>query len=162
MAHHDLAHARTPIESLPHWLPEPHPLGPPPVIERSLRIVRPPTTPSDLDSGDAPGSGDEAEPHIRRLAVAIVEAMERRRPLGQLAAWASYAVLADVREWTSRSPAGWNVVSLRIQRPHPGAREVALRLAARATGRCAAVAMRVEQHRGRWVCTAWESVAPAA
>lgn len=103
-----------------------------------------------------------------RLAQAVVETVSGERPVSQLVRWTSPEVYRDV-ERRSRivSTAGGSssrlarprmrpqvrpqVRSVHVCRPAPEAAEVSIHV--RHGARSRAVAMRLERHGGRWLCT---------
>ena len=96
----------------------------------------------------------------RTLAPALVEVLQRRRPLGQLTRWLDDPVLAALtvslrlRERSGAPPPERGVVcSLRVQCPSPTSVEASARV--RLRSRSAALAFRlVAGPSGRWLCTA--------
>lgn len=100
-----------------------------------------------------------------RLVQAIAEVVVGDRPVGQLVRWVEPAVYADlyrrvrllglttsagIRTASDRS----SIRSVRVCAPAEGAVEVAAHV--RHGARSRAIALRLEIHRDRWICTALE------
>lgn len=99
-----------------------------------------------------------ADPWLRQLVQAIVEALAGTRTLGQLHAWTSEEVYEAVRyryRTTFSRPGRRPVVrSVHVDEPKPGVAEVCAVL--RCGSRGHAMALRFEDVEGRWLCTALE------
>ncbi|ONI75500.1 hypothetical protein BWI15_06520 [Kribbella sp. ALI-6-A] len=100
-----------------------------------------------------------------RLVLALAETIAGDRPVSQMTRWADTAVYMDlqrrVRLLGLTTTAGRraakersSVRSVHVSRPTDGVVEVAAHL--RTGGRSRAMALRLEVHRNRWVCTALE------
>lgn len=98
-----------------------------------------------------------------RLVQAVAEVIAGDRPIGQLIRWTDSDVYADLHRRvrvlgltttaTARGSEGRAVVrSVHVCYPRPEVAEIAAHV--RHGGRSRAVAMRLEVHRDRWVCTA--------
>jgi len=120
--------------------------------------------PADLAEPAAPGLPD-ARPWAVALATTVVEVVAGRRPSSQLSRWLSADVLADLPRTLPNRPAqaalragapggAGGLQSVRLQYPAPGVVEVGVH--ARFGPRSLALAIRLEAHRARWLCTALE------
>jgi hypothetical protein len=100
-----------------------------------------------------------------RLVLALAETIAGDRPVSQMTRWADTAVYMDlqrrVRLLGLTTTAGRraakersSVRSVHVSRPTDGVVEVAAHL--RTGSRSRAMALRLEVHRNRWVCTALE------
>lgn len=151
------------VEPLPGRIPEPRPhaLDADVVTNSSAQ----PLLPQSADALGRNRTASPLEPHVRRLLQVLLEGVVGRRPIGQLAAWATYPVLAQVREWSSRTDrVHLTPASLRIQHPGAMCAEVTVRLhvGGRAVRpRSVAMALRIDLIGKRWVCTALDA-GPAA
>jgi hypothetical protein len=125
----------------------------------ALRLVPP---------ADGAGGGQDL-PEVRawsaRLVQAVAEVVAGDRPIGQLVRWTDGMVYADlnrrVRLLGLTTTAGSrgsreraSVRSVHVSTPAANVAEVAAHV--RHGGRSRAVALRLEVHRDRWVCTALE------
>jgi hypothetical protein len=143
-----------------------------PRTEGSLALAFPPATPDALPLRLVPPARPGPDPSVRprpdvgdwgaRLAQAIVEVLVGSRSAAQLSRFASLDVLHKLERWTGRlagRPGGPivrtpRVASVRISEPVEGIVEAC---ASVDTGpRRRALAMRLEDHGGRWQCTALE------
>jgi hypothetical protein len=124
------------------------PFDPPPARPRLWRAA--PPRPSGLPEPAAWG---------RRLLVGLIETAAGRRPLHQLAGLLSPSVSrgigADFERAAQLGTPHWlhraAVRSLRVSEPAPGVAELCATVE---TGRrVRAVAIRLEEHHGRWCCT---------
>jgi Family of unknown function (DUF6459) len=110
---------------------------------------------------------DSANPDVHtwaaRLVQAVAEVIAGDRPVGQLIRWTDSNVYADLHRrvrvlgLTTTANARISedramVRSVHVCAPKPDVAEVAAHM--RHGGRSRAVALRLEAHRGRWVCTA--------
>lgn len=112
--------------------------------------------PSTLDA--------QLRPWAARFAQAVVEALGGDRPVTQLVRWTSRAVYADldrraqvvatVRGARSGRMVRPQVRSLHVFQPSPSTAEISVHV--RHGERSRALAARLEQRSGRWVCTALE------
>jgi hypothetical protein len=109
-----------------------------------------------------PASGrPDAVAWSRSLARALFEALQGRRPLGQLTRWVDERVLAVVA-WERRQRTQSNgrpgrpavLISVRVQHPHADAAEVSAHV--QVGHRSVALAFRLEAWYDRWMCTALE------
>lgn len=87
------------------------------------------------------------------LVRAILEVLQGRRPASQLTRWLSDVALAELlhRVRQRRREHVWSVRSVRVQQPRPTGAEVTFRIGH--DRRDAALAMRLDQLGGRWVCS---------
>ena len=129
------------------------------------------------DEPDAPPqrrrSDDRALPDHRRwaakVAQAVVEVLAGERPVGQLTHWTTPAVYAQLarraalvsNRSTAQRSAMRHIVLRRVHvsRPADGVVEVATVIHGRdpnGTERARALAFRLEQDAGRWICTVLE------
>ncbi|HHV19967.1 MAG TPA: hypothetical protein GXZ30_00260 [Propionibacterium sp.] len=100
-----------------------------------------------------PGPADALRGHARALMVALVDAIQGRRPTAQLTRWVSDAVMADLTlraRLHQRDPRPLSVRSLRLQLVSPQVAEISARL--QAGDRFGAAALRLEQRGDRWFC----------
>lgn len=125
----------------------------------------PPETPEVDHSRTARHGEDDADARLRgwaaRLAQAAVETAAGQRPASQLVRWTTPEVYTDL-ERRSRAVAAVSaprtrrtrpqVLSLHLCRPSAGAMEVSVHV--RHGERSRAVAMRLENRCGRWICVA--------
>ena len=120
------------------------------------------TVPADLTGRTDPDLPD-ARPWAVALATTVVEVVAGRRPGSQLSRWLSADVLADLPRILPNRPAQaalraaapggtGRLQSVRLQHPAPGVVEVGVH--ARFGPRSLALALRLEAHRERWLCTA--------
>ncbi len=122
-----------------------------------------PETP-ELDADVPPGLPADSDAEVRgwaaRLAQAVVETLGGQRPASQLVRWTAPDVHRDLerRALVVRRAAGTAPRSLRPQvrsvhvcRPSTEVAEVSVHV--RHGHRSRAVAMRLEQRGGRWICT---------
>lgn len=163
------------VEPIPWWPDDGWPSGPgenQPPLPLSGR-----DDPGPAGAPPAGAAADNAavERWAGRLALALFEALQGGRPVGQLTRWADERVLAElafrrrrVRSEPARpaaNPAAGRtrsagpgrpavLRSLRIQQPVPEAAEVAAHLSWR--GRSYALAFRLEIWQERWLCVALE------
>lgn len=138
-----------PLDGLPMVSTLDRPLPFVQVVEPPMIVVRPPR--------------DSALPDpaiwARRLLVGIVEAAGGKRPLQQLGGLLSPAITHGLRADFHRAVAlrarHWThaatVRSIRASEPTPGIAEVCATL--QIGRRVRAVALRAEEHQGRWMCT---------
>lgn len=127
----------------------------------ALRLVPDPESRPDGDVAGPP----EVSAWAARLVQAIAEVVVGDRPVGQLVRWVEPAVYADlyrrvrllglttsagIRTASDRS----SIRSVRVCAPAEGAVEVAAHV--RHGARSRAIALRLEIHRDRWICTALE------
>jgi hypothetical protein len=135
---------------------------PPPDQDRqptpALRLVRrEDTTPDPTE--DWP----EVQGWSIRLVQALAEVVAGDRPIGQLIRWTDGTVYAElnrrVRLLGLTTTAGTRsnsdraqIRSVHVTQPAPGVAEVAAHI--RHGGRSRALALRLEVHRDRWICTA--------
>jgi hypothetical protein len=122
---------------------------------RALTVVPPPIHPV---------TGANAENWAARFLQGVVEVISCDRPLSQLVRWTDdqvYSSIAKRREGeaarhTSRAGQQWRgrqqVATVHICQLSETAVEVAARV--QSGRRSRAIAARLDQHRGRWVCTA--------
>jgi hypothetical protein len=100
-----------------------------------------------------------------RLVQAVTEVLAGDRPIGQLVRWTDSVVFTDLNRrvrvlglTTTATARGAKercaVRSVHVSTPAPEVAEVAAHV--RHGERSRAVALRLEVHRGRWVCTALE------
>ena len=100
-----------------------------------------------------------------RLVQAVAEVLAGDRPIGQLVRWTDTVVYAELNRrvrllglTTTASVRGAaersSVRSVRVSTPAEGVAEIAAHV--RHGRRSRAVALRLEVHRNRWVCTALE------
>lgn len=87
------------------------------------------------------------------LVRAILEVLQGRRPATQLTRWLSDVALAELlrRVRQRRREHSWSVRSVRVQQPGPHGAEITFRIGHER--RDAALAMRLDQLAGRWVCS---------
>ena len=139
--------------------PDPAEQRPPRPVGHRVHLVRQPWA-------AAPTS---ALPDVRTwsasLALAVAEALQGRRPVGQLSRWVDEKVLATVnvslrtrRTGSTRPPESPSrpavLRSVHVQCPHPRAVEVSAHVLV--AGRSRALALRLEAWYDRWLCTALE------
>ena len=151
------------IEPLPGRLPEARPHAS--IVDADASGAAQPLLPRGADAMVRNRTASPLEPHVRRLLQVLLEGAAGRRPIGQLAAWATYPVLAQVREWSARTDrVHLTPASLRIQHPGATCAEVTVRLhvGGRAVHpRSVAMALRLDLVGTRWICTALDA-GPAA
>ncbi len=123
--------------------------------------------PFELASPPAPRPVPPLRPHglpdpekwARRLLVGLIESADGRRPLHQLSALLSLSVhrglVADFERVGAARTTHWlrnaGVSTVRGCEPARGVAELSATL--RAGSRLRAIALRLEEHHGRWVCT---------
>lgn len=94
----------------------------------------------------------------RMLAEAFADALNGTRPVDQLQLWVTRSVrrhlLVAIRSAATPGSAGYGVRAVHAQCPAPGVVEVAATLHGRVHAR--ALAFRLEERGGQWVCTALE------
>lgn len=152
----DLSTTELPTGDLPAPVRQLIAVPPPP--ETPAAPAAPPVSVTPLPPRTADAGPVEA--HARRFLAVLLETVAGRRPLGQLTAWASYGVLAQVHDWLSRRDRVHLVpASVHVRDVHDTGVEVAVRLEAatrRAGGapRSVALALRFDRMGGRWVCSA--------
>jgi Family of unknown function (DUF6459) len=128
------------------------------VTQPALPFERPPLIlPQPADEPDPVVPLLEAAPWSAALAVALFEAVQGRRPVGQLTRWVDERVQAAISYHRRRSGApapGLPAVlrSVRVQHPRADVAEVCAHLGF--AGRSSALAFRLEIWGGRWLCTA--------
>jgi hypothetical protein len=116
------------------------------------------------DDPEAPYLPD-AQAWAIRLVQAVTEVLAGDRPIGQLVRWTDSVVFTDLNRrvrvlglTTTATARGSKercaVRSVHVSTPAPEVAEVAAHV--RHGERSRAVALRLEIHRGRWVCTALE------
>lgn len=150
------------------------PAAPPPRRRTPLRLV---PDPDDEEPRSVPTEDGDDEvdchhaipqvhrPWVARLAQALLEALTGERPYGQLLPWTSDQVFAAVAKQarrhartrpqtapTRRAPG--HARTVRVDQPRPEVAEVCALV--RRGPRTQAIALRLEAHRGRWRCTAFE------
>ncbi|WP_148570952.1 Rv3235 family protein [Nocardioides caldifontis] len=150
--------------------PAPFPVQGTLALELEAPAPAPPETP-ELRTAGMPRVEQVSDAEVRawaaRLAQAVVECLAGRRPVSQLVRWTAPAVYRDlerrvrlVREATGgssaalRSPADRlrpQVRSVHVCRPSATAAEVSVHV--RHGARSRAVALRMERHGDRWLCT---------
>jgi hypothetical protein len=134
----------------------------PPIATRHDRWL-----PFELASAPAPRPAPPLRPHglpdperwARRLLVGLIESADGRRPLHQLAALLSVSVhrglTADFERVGAARTTHWmrnaGVNSVRGCEPAQGVAELSATL--RVGPRLRAIALRLEEQHGRWVCT---------
>lgn len=117
-----------------------------------------------VGDGETAGPPD-AQAWAIRLVQAVTEVLTGDRPIGQLVRWTDSVVFGDLNRrvrvlglTTTATARGSKercaVRSVRVSTPAPEVAEVAAHV--RHGDRSRAVALRLEVHRGRWVCTALE------
>jgi hypothetical protein len=117
-----------------------------------------------VGDGEAPALPD-AQAWASRLVQAVTEVLAGDRPIGQLIRWTDPVVFSDLNRrvrvlglTTTATARGSKercaVRSVHVSAPTPEVAEVAAHV--RHGDRSRAVALRLEVHRGRWVCTALE------
>jgi len=122
------------------------------------------SAPDDLAERVTPGLPDVRAWGVA-LATALLEVVAARRPVGQLSRWLAADVLAElprtlpdahVQEALRAAAPGGSarLQSVRLQYPRTGVAEVGVH--ARFGPRSLAMALRLEAHRARWLCTALE------
>ena len=126
------------------------------------------TSPVDLAERTAPGLPDARAWGVA-LATTLLEVVAARRPSSQLGRWLSADLLADLplilpdpaASAALRAAApdgGVRLQSVRLQYPRTGVAEVGVH--ARSGSRSFALALRLEAHRARWLCTALQLALP--
>ncbi len=96
---------------------------------------------------------DAVRAHARSLLVALVDAIQGRRPAAQLTRWVGDGVMAEVTlraRLHQRAPRPLAVRSMRVQPVDESTVEVAARL--QAGDRFTAAALRLERIGTRWFC----------
>jgi len=125
-------------------------------------------SPADLADRTAPGLPDARAWGVA-LATTLLEVVAGRRPSSQLGRWLAADVLTDLPRvlpdraaqaaLRAAAPDGSaRLQSVRLQYPRTGAAEVGVH--ARFGRRSLAMALRLEAHQARWLCTALQ-LAPA-
>jgi hypothetical protein len=149
------------------WQPDVDPLpGPQPMLDLGLTEAAADVE-SHLAGGDwmatPPSELPDASTWCISLAQLLIETLQGLRPIGQLNRWVDEHVLAAItlyrRQHTERGagqrPARPAVLqSVHVQFPAPLAVEAAAHL--RLSRRSIAIAFRLEEFYGRWLCTAVE------
>jgi len=137
-------------------------LGPPQPSQHRVHVVR-----SPWSTGPAKTLPD-ARAWSASLALAVAEALQGRRPVGQLSRWVDERVLATLtitrRQRRQSAPAGSRVApapsrpavlrSVHLQFPSTEAVEVSAHV--HVDGRSTAFAFRLDAWYDRWLCTALE------
>lgn len=120
------------------------------------------TSPADLADRTTPGLPDARSWGVA-LATTLLEVVAARRPSSQLGRWLASDVLADLllvlpdraaqAALRAAAPDGAaRLQSVRLQYPRTGVAEVGVH--ARFGPRSLAMALRLEAHQARWLCTA--------
>lgn len=133
----------------------------PPAQARRRLPDGPPTSPDQpvlipLRS-DPPPADEGVDEAVSRFAGglmrAILEVLQGRRPASQLTRWLSDAALAELLHRVRQRRHGhvWTMRSVRVQQPGPNGAEVTFRIGH--GRRDAALAMRLDQRGGRWMCS---------
>jgi hypothetical protein len=138
-------------------LPDRHPLCGP--YDQRLPFARVPVPPAWRPSPARPSGLPDPGPWAQRLLVGMIETAAGRRPLHQLSSLLSPSVShglgADFERAARRGQRHWlhraSVRSVRAAEPAEGVAELCATVE---TGpRVRALALRLEEHHGRWRCT---------
>lgn len=127
--------------------------------DRVLPFARPATGPQPAPLSLRPHGLPEPTVWTRRLLIGLIESADGRRPLHQLASLLTPSIGRGIGAEFDRDAAigtpHWlhsaAVVSVRGCEPAHGVAELCA--AVRTGGRVRAIALRLEEHRGRWRCT---------
>lgn len=142
------------------WLPDPRPparllIEPPetiPTTQPPLPLERD-DDPEYLVERDIPPGDGQA---VIGLIQVVIEALQGRRPLTQLARWVAPDVVDTIGHLSRARPLTPVLFhSARLQQTRTGTIEAAIHL--RIAGRSRAAAMRLVSYEGRWLCTRFET-----
>ncbi len=142
------------------WLPDPRP--PARLLVEPRETIPPAQPPLPLESDDDPqytvesGMPAATEQAVIGMVQVVIEALQGRRPVMQLARWVAPDVLATIGHLHRACP--HTVVkfrSARLQQATAGAVEAAVHLLV--AGNSRAAALRLVQYEGRWLCTRFET-----
>lgn len=141
-------------------LPDPRP--PARLLVEPQETIPPSQPPLPLETDDEPAYTVEAnmpaavEQAVIGMVQAVIEALQGRRPVMQLARWVAPDVLATIGHLNRARPnTALRFRSARLQQATAGAVEAAVHLLV--AGRSRAAALRLVCYEGRWLCTRFET-----
>lgn len=142
------------------WLPDPRP--PARLLIEPVDPIPAAQPPLPLESYDEPsytiepGMPAGVEHDVIGMVQVVIEALQGRRPVSQLARWVAPDVIATIGHLHRAGPSGAvRFRSARLQQSRAGTIEAAVHLLV--SGRSRAAALRLVRHDDRWLCTRFEA-----